>query len=159
MVSASLEELSSFSAQVAEGETISLPVPIQHAIAYMEEHLTDPVKIEEVASKSGWSNEYFTRMFVAATGISPKRMLLELRFRRAELLMMKGSSTVKQISYSVGFRDEHHFSKMYKKVRGITASDYIKRCQDPLFRHTVSVVDPYTSYPLNRNILVNALVK
>lgn len=159
LVAAALEELSSFSAQVAEGETISLPVPIQHAITYMEEHLTDSVKIEEIASISGWSHEYFTRMFVAATGISPKRMLLELRFRRAELLMMGGFGTVKQIAYSVGFRDEHHFSKMYKKVRGITASDYIKRCQDPLFRHTVSVLDPYTPYPLNRNILVNSLVK
>lgn len=159
LISASLEELSSFSSQVAEGEAIPLPIPVQHAITYMEEHLTDPVKIEEIAAISGWSHEYFTRMFVATTGMSPKRMLLELRFRRAEILMMRGTGTVKQIAYSVGFGDEHHFSKMYKKVRGITASDYIKRCQDPLFRHTVSVLDPYTPYPLNRNILVNSLVK
>ncbi|WP_211748152.1 AraC family transcriptional regulator [Paenibacillus sp. Marseille-Q4541] len=159
LVSASLEELSSFSPQVTEGEAFSLPVPIQHAIAYMEEHMTGPVKIEEIAAISGWSHEYFTRMFVSSTGISPKRMLLELRLRRAEQLMMSASGTVKQIAYSVGFGDEHHFSKMYKKLRGITASEYIKRCQDPLFRHTVSVLEPYTPYPMNRNILVNSLVK
>ncbi|WP_368086823.1 helix-turn-helix domain-containing protein [Paenibacillus sp. yr247] len=62
-------------------------------------------------------------MFVASVCMSPKRALLERRLLRAEQLMMNGKWTIKQISYGVGFRDEQHFSKMYKRIRGITASD------------------------------------
>ncbi|MBX4148364.1 AraC family transcriptional regulator [Paenibacillus lautus] len=154
LVAASLEELSSHSGYTDEGSVLSLPVPIQRALEFMEEHLAEPITIEEIAARSGWSHEHFTRVFVVSLGMTPKRMLLERRLRRAEFLMMRGAGSVKQIAFSVGFGDEHHFSKMYKRIRGITASDYLKRCNDPLFRHTADLLDSHTPYPVNRYILV-----
>ncbi|MDQ6420631.1 helix-turn-helix domain-containing protein [Paenibacillus sp. LHD-117] len=82
-------------------------------------------------------------------------MLVELRLRLAESHLMRNSGTVKQVAFWVGFRDEHHFSKMYKHIRGITATEYSRRCNDPLFRHTVAGTDPYSLYPLNRYVVVN----
>ncbi|WP_036718854.1 helix-turn-helix domain-containing protein [Paenibacillus harenae] len=159
LVSASLEELSSFPEHSDEGDVQTLPIQIQRAMAYMEEHLAGPVTIEEIAARSGWTHEHFTRVFVNSLGMTPKRMLLERRLRRAEQLMMRGAGSVKQIAYSVGFGDEHHFSKVYKRIRGITASDYIKRCNDPLFRHTAAVLDSFTPYPVNRYIPVKSEIK
>jgi AraC family transcriptional regulator len=156
LLASSLEELSSLSNQSVEGDAIALPVQIQRAIEFMEEHLAEPVTIEEIASRSGWTHEHFTRVFVASLGMSPKRMLLERRLRRAEFLMMQGSRTVKQIAFSVGFGDEHHFSKIYRRIRGMTASEYIKRCNDPLFRNTAAVLDSHTPYPVNRYIWVKS---
>ncbi len=160
LVAAMLEELSPLTgSQASEEEMPSFPLQIIRAIEYMEEHLSEPITIEDVAQRSGWSHEHFTRVFVTAVGTTPKRILLERRIIRAEDMMMKGWGTVKQISFEVGFRDEHHFSKMYKRIRGITPSDYIKQCKNTLFSHTATVLDSQTSYPMNRHILINPYIK
>jgi AraC family transcriptional regulator len=159
LIAALLEELSSASVHSSEEDSPPLPIQIIRAIEYMEEHLADPITIEEIARCSGWSHEHFTRVFVTLVGTTPKRMLLERRLIFAEEMMMKGAGTVKQISFWVGFRDEHHFSKMYKRMRGMNPSDYIQRCKDPLFRHTAAILDPHTSYPINRHILINPYIK
>jgi AraC family transcriptional regulator len=159
LAAALLEELSPASSHSTEEDQPAIPLPIIRAIEYMEEHLSDHITIEEIAHRSGWSHEHFTRVFVATVGITPKRMLLERRLIRAEGLMMKGEETVKQIAYTVGFRDEHHFSKMYKRIRGINSSEYIQRCKDTLFRHTATTLDPHTSYSINRHILINPYIK
>ena len=78
LVAASLEELSSYS-DVQMKERVPLPVPIQQALEFMEEHLGEPITIEEIAARSGWSHEHFTRVFVVSLGMTPKRMSLRRR--------------------------------------------------------------------------------
>ncbi|TFE29444.1 AraC family transcriptional regulator [Cohnella luojiensis] len=159
LMAAALEELCASADNAIEELAHPLPIPIARAIAYMEEHLEKPITIELIAQQSGWSHEHFTRMFVATVGMSPKRALLERRLLLAEQLMMSGQWTVKQIAYRVGFGDEHHFSKMYKRIRGFTATTYIERCDSSLFRHATAIPDPETPYPVNRHILVNEYIK
>ncbi|RED64899.1 AraC family transcriptional regulator [Cohnella lupini] len=159
LLATALEELCASADNAIEELASPLPIPIARAIRYMEEHLEQPLTIEAIAQQSGWSHEHFTRMFVASVGSSPKRALLERRLLRAEHLMMSGQWSVKQIAYQVGFGDEHHFSKMYKRLRGITASEYIERCESSQFRHAAAVPDPETPYPVNRYILVNEYIK
>jgi len=153
-----LEELAS-SGDYSSNPAESLPVPVQQAIDYMAARLAETISIEEIASRSGWSHEHFTRIFTASVGLTPKRYLLEMRLRRAEDWMLRGEGTIKQIAYQVGFKDEHHFSKMYKKNRGITASEYIKRCNSPLYRHTAEPLGefPKAHYSANRVIVVQDL--
>jgi AraC-like DNA-binding protein len=158
LLAAALEELQACADRRADSQP--LPLPIAHAIEYMEEHLEEPaLSIEKIARHSGWSHEHFTRVFAAELGMTPKRALVERRLLRAERMMMRAEGTIKQIAFSVGFGDEHHFSKMYKKIRGITASEYMERCKDPMFRHTAAAVDPDTPYPVNCYIVVNAPIK
>ncbi|BBH24113.1 hypothetical protein Back11_54580 [Paenibacillus baekrokdamisoli] len=159
LMAAALEELCASVDNALEELSNPLPIPIARAMAYMEEHLDEPLSIDSIAQQSGWSHEHFTRMFVASVGISPKRALLERRILRAEQLMMSGQWTVKQIAYRVGFGDEHHFSKMYKRIRGITATTYIARCENSIIHHTTAILDSETSYPVNRHILVNEYIK
>ncbi|QJD86949.1 AraC family transcriptional regulator [Cohnella herbarum] len=159
LLAAALEELCASADNALEELANPLPIPIARAIAYMEAHLEEPVTIEEIARQSGWSHEHFTRMFAASVGISPKRALLERRLIRAEQLMMSGQWTVKQIAFRVGFGDEHHFSKMYKRIRGMPPTAYIERCESSLFRHATAVHDQETPYPANRHIFVNEYIK
>ncbi|TIU17215.1 MAG: helix-turn-helix transcriptional regulator, partial [Mesorhizobium sp.] len=82
LLDAILEELCATSDSASREKEHPLPIQIAEAIAYMEEHLAEPLTIEAIARKSGWSHEHFTRMFVASIGISPKRALLERRLLR-----------------------------------------------------------------------------
>ncbi len=159
LLSSALEELCASADNALEELARPLPLPISQALTYMEDHLEESITIEAVARQSGWSHEHFTRMFVASVGMSPKRALLERRLRRAELLMQSGRWTVKQIAYRVGFRDEHHFSKMYKRLRGMTASAYIARCESSLAQHALPAPDTVASLSSNRHVLVNEQIK
>lgn len=150
-----LEELAS-SDDSSPNAAESLPVPVQQAIDYMAARLAETISIEEIASRSGWSHEHFTRIFTASVGMTPKRFLLELRLQRAEVWMLRGKGTIRQIAYQVGFKDEHHFSKMYRKIRGITASEYIKRCNMPLYRHAAEPLrtTPDALFSVNRLVVI-----
>ncbi|GLX70675.1 helix-turn-helix domain-containing protein [Paenibacillus glycanilyticus] len=150
-----VEELASPDAYTLQAAEL-LPIHVQQAIDLMSEDLSDTIRIDDIASRSGWSHGHFTRVFTEWTGMSPKRFLLELRMRRAEEWMLRGKGTIKEISFQVGFSDEHHFSKMYKKIRGITPSEYIKRSNAPLFRHTAEPLAMATSvhFPANRLVIV-----
>lgn len=153
-----LEEMVALADPAAVGiET--LPAFVARALAYMDERLAEPLTIREIAAQSGWSHEHFSRVFLKHVGMSPKRALLERRMALAEKLMADGELTVKQIAYRVGFGDEHHFSKMYKQVRGINASVFMKRCEDPLFRHLETTRDPNTPYPLNQPVIMKEPIK
>ena len=160
LLAAALEELCASADNALEELARPLPIPIARAIAYIEEHLTEPITIESIAQQShSHGIEHFTRMFVTSVGMSPKRLLLERRLLRAEQLMLSGQSTGKQIAYQVGFNDEHHFSRMYKRIRGMTATAYIERCGEPLFRHTAAVIDSEIPYATNFQILVSDSIK
>jgi len=153
LLAAALEELIAQENRPVSEEASPLPAPVVQALAYMDRHLNEQVTVEELARLSGWSHEHFTRMFVSSIGMPPKRALLERRLRRAEELMLQGAGTVKQIAFAVGFRDEHHFSKTYKRMRGITATAYMERCRDPLLRHAAAGSDAAPSS--NRIVVVN----
>lgn len=159
LLAATLEELCASADNATEELAMPLPSQIARALTYMQEHLTEQITIEQVAGQTGWSHEHFTRMFVAFVGMTPKRALLEQRLKRAEQLLMSGQLTVKQIAYEVGFGDEHHFSKTYKRIRGITASDYIDRCRNPLFRHMAAAEGSEPPYSVNRHIVVTVDIK
>ncbi|MCU6709964.1 AraC family transcriptional regulator [Paenibacillus sp. J5C_2022] len=153
-MAAALEELAAPDELLASEEAEQLPIPIQNALSYMEEKLSEPLSVKEVSKRSGWTHEHFTRVFTSVMGMSPKHMLLEKRLRRAEDMMLRGLGTIKQIAYRVGFRDEHHFSRTYKKWRGITATEYIQRCSSPVFRHAMATKDSYLLHPSNRLVVV-----
>ncbi|MEK5643902.1 MULTISPECIES: AraC family transcriptional regulator [Paenibacillus] len=132
----------------------SLPAPIMRAMDYMEQQLHRQITIEEIAASSGWTHEHFTRMFVRWMGIPPQKALLERRLRRAEQLLIQAERTIKQIAYDVGFTDEHYFSRMFKRTRGMTALEFRDRFADPLFRHLAVIEEEEAAYPLNRHFVV-----
>lgn len=159
LLAALLEETAEAAEHNSEPERVTPPVPIVRAVAYMDEHLSEPITVEKIAKQSGWTHEHFTRVFSSMYGMTPKKAILDRRLRRAEQLMIGNSATIKQIAYEVGFRDEHHFSRMFKRIRGITPSEYIKKCQDPFFLHSEASQGHLDKYQINSLIVVNHYIK
>lgn len=58
------------------------------------------------------------------TGQSPKAYLSELRIRQACTLMKKSDISITAIAASVGFENSLYFSKVFKKIKGITPTEY-----------------------------------
>ena len=100
---------------------------LQTIIDYMEAHLSESLSVGELARLVGLSKFHFTRLFKQTTRVSPYQFFLQRRLNRARQLLDRGGLTVGQVSHSLGFSDQSHFSKQFKNRFGITAGRYLKR--------------------------------
>ena len=65
------------------------------------------------------------RLFKKKDGISPSMFLQSYRIKQAENMLKLGMS-IKTTAFSCGYSDQFYFSKMFKKIKGVTPSDFKK---------------------------------
>lgn len=80
--------------------------------------------IGELAGSAGMSVNQFLRKFKDATGVSPYRYVLNLRYAQAAQLLIHSKVSIDQICERCGFRDRFHFSREFKKVYGVPPGMY-----------------------------------
>jgi len=69
----------------------------------------------------------FQRRFVKATGMRPGEYQLRLRISRAREMLEFSRKSVDQIAASIGYSDVGGFRRVFRKITGLTPSDYRKR--------------------------------
>ncbi|MBO9610059.1 MAG: helix-turn-helix transcriptional regulator [Paenibacillaceae bacterium] len=133
-----LEELREAAALIgAPQPETAIPHPLRMAVDYMERHLAEPVSMEELAHRIGWSHGYFARAFTRHFGEPPSRHLGRLRMERAARMLLYRTASVKEIAAELGFANEHYFSRLFKAIKGISATAYRERGADSRFRQIV----------------------
>lgn len=151
-----LQELLSVGGVDEPRETVRVPaadpLPIAHALAYMEKHLYEPISIKALADAAGWTHEHFTRIFVQSKGMPPKQYVLHRRIERACEMLRFESLSIKEIAYRTGFHSEHYFSRVFTKIVGLSASKYREKHMDPRLQnlHLAPTSELSAPYPLNR---------
>lgn len=68
--------------------------------------------------------EGFRKRFAREAGTSPGKYLARLRTQRACELLVSDQRTVKEVACTLGFFDEFHFSKQFKKAIGVTPGEF-----------------------------------
>jgi AraC family transcriptional regulator len=94
------------------------------AVAYIEEHLAEPISLEALARLVGLSACYFCRAFRQSTGMPPQRYQLSQRIERAKTLLAKRAASVTDVSLTVGYNDTSAFCTAFRRVTGLTPSTY-----------------------------------
>lgn len=84
------------------------------AIAHMEAYLETPVPLADVAAAVGLSPRQLERLFRSQLGKPPSRYYLELRLKRARLLLRQTEMPVLQIAVASGFTSASHFARRYR---------------------------------------------
>jgi AraC family transcriptional regulator len=93
-------------------------------IAYIEEHLAEPISLEVLAGLVGLSACYLCRAFRQSFGMPPLRYQLSQRIERAKALLAKSAAPVTDISFTVGYNDPSAFCTAFRRVAGLTPSAY-----------------------------------
>jgi AraC family transcriptional regulator, arabinose operon regulatory protein len=75
-----------------------------------------------MARQAALSRAQFNRRFVAHTGMTPARYLVNVRLARANELLVNTSMTVTQIAAALGYNDVAYFSRQYKRHTGRSPS-------------------------------------
>ena len=100
---------------------------VRHVLSaqeWIQQRLGDNVSIAEWSAACGLNPDYFSRMFKAHTGMSPKTWLIEARLQRAARMLAYKESTVEQVAASCGFNCPFHFSRSFKRRFGLPPASY-----------------------------------
>jgi AraC-like DNA-binding protein len=98
---------------------------VQQAIHYLSTQYAEPITIEMMAESLGYNRAYLSRLFKRHTKVTPVTFLLKLRVDKArQLLRERLELTIEQIAASVGFYDPLYFSKQFRRLYGVSPSEY-----------------------------------
>ncbi len=67
----------------------------------------------------------FAWSITEVSGLTPHKFQIQCRIRKAQKLLLNGENIV-NVSVAVGFYDQSHFDKYFRKIVGMTPKDYIK---------------------------------
>ncbi len=99
---------------------------IQQTIDYMEKHYATRIMREALARIAMLAPGAYCRSFKKSLGVTPTDYLQHIRIQHAKQHLAQGAS-LKEAAAAVSYRNEFHFSRVFKKVTGIPPSLYIKR--------------------------------
>ena len=97
---------------------------IQKAMAYIHEHLSEPIKVETMSQAIGVSSNSLYKAFIAIFDKSPSQYILRLKVHQAEQLIKCHCYNIEEIARQLGFSSAYHFSKTFKEIRGISPKKY-----------------------------------
>lgn len=92
---------------------------------YIRLHYTEDISLETIASIMGFHSVYLNRIFKKEKQITPIQFLINLRIEKAkEFILQHPDWDFTTIGESVGYHDPHYFSRAFKKVSGMSPSEY-----------------------------------
>lgn len=100
--------------------------PMKEIARYMDAHYQEDLSLQQISARFYLSREYISRKFKQQFGLNWSEYLGKLRINNAKLLLQNPSLRIAKISEMVGFQDEKYFSKVFKKMEGLTPGDYRK---------------------------------
>ncbi|GAA4671524.1 AraC family transcriptional regulator [Phytohabitans rumicis] len=99
-----------------------LDAELEKITAVMRQDPTRRWRVSELARGAALSRAQFNRRFVAYTGLSPARYLINVRLARAHELLTETNMSVTQIAAALGYADVAYFSRQYKRHTGRSPS-------------------------------------
>jgi AraC-like DNA-binding protein len=99
---------------------ILTPAKLRKLVAFIDQNLSSPLRLGELAAAAALSQAHLARSFRNATGIPLHRYVLQRRLERARSLLSHADVRVQTVAAQCGFADAPHLSKAYRKAYGIT---------------------------------------
>ncbi len=100
------------------------PLPIQQALLYFSEHLSDSSPVSNFCDANHYSREYISRLFKKNIGITPVAYIRKKKMEHACLLLSTTPLKVSSIAEQCGYQDEKTFRTTFKTLLGITPTEY-----------------------------------
>lgn len=97
---------------------------VEAAKEYVRENYGEKLTLAAIASKIGISQGYLSSVFKKQTGGNLNDYINQMKIEKAKELLEKHEYMMYEISDMLGFENPYYFSKVFKKLTGITPSEY-----------------------------------
>lgn len=99
---------------------------IERAIQFMEEHITENISLDEIASKICLSKYYLNRLFSKHIGMTPHRYFSNMRVQHAKRLLLTTNDTIEGVAEQCGFDNVSNFIRLFKQRTNMTPTEFRK---------------------------------
>jgi len=94
------------------------------AVAYMKQHLDQPLQVAALAALVNLSTSHFGALFREQTGYAPIDFFIRLRMHKACQLLDTTRLSIKQVAARVGYEDPLYFSRAFRRVNQSAPTEY-----------------------------------
>ncbi len=97
---------------------------VDKLIQYLRSHYHEDITNQTLGERFGYHPNHLNRLLVQQTGMSVHKYLIHCRIEAAIDLIQASDLRTSEVAEAVGFRDNTHFLKYFKKITGKTTKDY-----------------------------------
>jgi two-component system response regulator YesN len=97
---------------------------INQALNFIEYHYSEDISLDDVAKELNLSKHYLCSIFKKETGENMSLYINKLRIEKAKQMLLESDIKIKEIFEKVGYSNQQYFSKIFKKITGMTVLDY-----------------------------------
>ena len=98
--------------------------PILDVPSYVEEHISESLRVEDLAARCGMSYPWFAKCFHEFFGISCKQFIMRIRVETVEQYLSYSELDLSSISQLTGYTDSSHMVKDFRRITGMTPGQY-----------------------------------
>lgn len=99
---------------------------LNQLIEYIRNNLDQDLGLNELASLLHMSPHYFCHLFKLSMGVTPHQYVIQTRVNRAKELLLMGKYSIAQVAFMVGFANQSHLNRHFKKLIGVTPGKIIQ---------------------------------
>ena len=109
------------------GQKTKSPDAVDVAIDFMQENLSISLSLAQIAASANLSPSHFVALFHKKTGFAPVAYFNHLKIQKACQYLQFTDELIKEISYTLGIDDHYYFSRLFKKLMGVSPLEYRQR--------------------------------
>lgn len=109
------------------GEDRAVAGAVARAKQFIEDNFREPISLDRLAALVGLTRFSLAKHFRQRVGVSPYRYVCEVRVRHAQRMMAQGCRPI-EVASEVGFFDQSHLARHFKRSCGMTPREYLSRC-------------------------------
>jgi len=110
-----------------QNQNYSTSLKVEKIIEYMHQNINNRVTLTELSEMVHLSSFYLSRAFRNTTGYSVIEYFNKMKIDKAKELIIEGDKKVKEVAQALGFTDEFYFSRIFKKIEGISPSEFYSK--------------------------------
>ncbi|OKP98033.1 AraC family transcriptional regulator [Paenibacillus sp. P46E] len=93
-------------------------------VDYIKWSRSEHIKVSQIAAYFGYNDKYLSHLFTTISGISLKQYILQQKMELAKFLLADTNQNISEVSIQLGYTDCHNFMKSFKKIVGLTPTDF-----------------------------------
>lgn len=99
-------------------------------IKYVDGHIGENLRTEDVAERIGMSRSYFSTRFKEMTGETFHQYVIHRKMKTAAEWIEEGKKSITRIAVELGYDNFHYFAKVFAREHGCTPSEYRKESKN-----------------------------
>ena len=122
----SITKKGSIKAILPEADTNQHPI-VSAVIAYLNERVEENIRVNDICDEFGYSRSFMNKLFQTHTGDSMAAYFVKLKIDKAKSFIRETNMNFAQISAKLSFENPQYFSRVFKRLTGMTPSEFKKR--------------------------------